>query len=700
MAVIGNIRNRGKLIAGVVFFALALFVVGALLEHPGRGGRGEESIGEINGQDISAKDFGDRVDQEAEYYRTNGTPVDDQMREQIRNTVWNELLKEHTLMTQVHEAGLGDELSKEELDDQRWGENIAPMFKNDKSIQDPATGKPDPKRLKQALAYLQQNDNGRYHRIMKQIVTDRLYAKYNTLVKKSCFVNSAQAKDDFAAKNTKASFNFVAKRFDAVPDSLYPVKDEDVQRYFAAHSGEKKWKQTAARSFVYVRFNATPTAEDIAATRDDLAGLKKDLEDTKGAKADSAFVMAYSTTKNPKPTPYAEGSADHLNDSLIVHADTGAVVGPYKDGDFWKLVKVAELADVSEARVRHILFNTQGKSDDEQARVKARADSVLAVVKRDRSKFEAMVTKFSEDPGSKNSGGVYEWFDRNRMVPEFTKASFDEKVGAITICKTSYGYHIVEVLGQRTRKERRVLTVDEKVKPERALKEAYRLANEFSINNTDSASFHKTANERSIPYTPVDELHPDQRYLSGLQDAAGVISFVNHAKLGDKPSGPIVSEESYVVCLLTGIREEGAPQLKDVKDAMTREVRKEMKADALVAKMKGKSDLSALASELGVSMSNANDIPYASYNLPGGYNDPEAIGGIFAVQSGATSDPLKGDMGVYVVKMDSVAAAPEMPAGGDDLKAITDRVRSRAEYSAFNALKEMANVKDERNKIF
>jgi parvulin-like peptidyl-prolyl isomerase len=108
-------------------------------------------------------------------------------------------------------------------------------------------------------------------------------------------------------------------------------------------------------------------------------------------------------------------------------------------------------AEVPEARVRHILFSTQGKSDEDQARVKSRADSVLAVVKRDRSKFELMVEKFTEDPGSKSTGGVYEWFDKTRMVPEFTAASFDQPVGSITMCKTSYGYHIVEVLGQQSR---------------------------------------------------------------------------------------------------------------------------------------------------------------------------------------------------------------------------------------------------------
>lgn len=108
-------------------------------------------------------------------------------------------------------------------------------------------------------------------------------------------------------------------------------------------------------------------------------------------------------------------------------------------------------SEVPEARVRHILFSTQGKSEEDLVGIKNRVDSVLSVVKHDRSKFEAMVEKYTEDPGSRSRGGVYEWFDKSRMVPEFTAASFDRPVGAITMCQTSYGYHIVEVLGQRTR---------------------------------------------------------------------------------------------------------------------------------------------------------------------------------------------------------------------------------------------------------
>ncbi len=700
MAVIGKIRERGNLLVILVGGALLLFVLDALLSNnKGGGGAGGQAIGEIAGEEVSTIDFSNRVEEQANLYRENGTNVDNQMQEQIRNSVWQEILRERTLSVQAAKAGLGTTLSNEEYDDIRWGDNIVSEFKDNENFKDKATGQVDKALLKRYFASIQEKAPVLYEYQKKTFIPNRIIGKYNALLKKSCFVNSAQVKDDYASNNTKATFNFVARRYDAEPDSLYAVSDDDARSYFNAHRSEKKWQQKAARSFAYVKFPATPTQEDIAATRKELEDLRAEFESLKG-KEDSLFVIRSAASKNGAAVAYNEGTADQLNDSLITHADTGAVVGPFKDGDFWKLVKVKQLAEVPEARVRHILFSTQGKSDEEQAKVKSRADSVLAVVKRDKSKFEAMVTKYTEDPGSKSTGGVYEWFDKTRMVPEFTKASFDEKVGATTICKTSYGYHIVEVLGQRTRQERRVLTVDRKVRPDRAMKEAWKTASAFSLNNLDTASFRKSAADANLAYTPVDEFRADQRFVSGLQDANSVISYVNRSKIGDKPSEPLMSDESYVVALLTGIREEGDPRFEDVKEAMTTEVRKQKKAEALLAKMAGKTDLNALATELGISVQSASDMALSSMSIPGGFSDPEVIGRIFSVPNGQLSPPLKGDMAVYVANMTNLVAAGEMPENPEASKPLVDKVRNRAEYSVFNSLKEAAKIKDDRHKFF
>jgi SurA N-terminal domain len=219
MAVIGNIRNRmGGLLVVAVGGALLLFVVSDFLENR-RGVRGDRSIGEIGGEEIDVQAFERRVDEQAEVYRSNGTTVDAQLQEQIRNNVWNEILRERTLFAQASAAGLGDmsTFSREEFDDIRFGNNVLPDFKGNPNFQDPATGQPDKTKLRNYFKAIQEQAPMFYELQKRTFVTERIIGKYNALVKKSCFVNSLQVADDYNQKNEKAAFNFVAKRYDSEP---------------------------------------------------------------------------------------------------------------------------------------------------------------------------------------------------------------------------------------------------------------------------------------------------------------------------------------------------------------------------------------------------------------------------------------------------------------------------------------------------
>lgn len=697
MAVIGKIRERGTLLGIVVGGALALFVVGDFIGNSS--GARDYNVGTIAGNDISMQQFSMLVDEQLDLYRQNGTTVDNQLQEQVRNGVWNDLVRAMTLGKQAEKAGFGTTISRDEYDDIRFGNNILPDFRNNQAFMDPATGQVSKEQLRQYFKYVQENNFPLMDMQRRTFVPQRIQAKYNELTKKSCFVNSAQVLDDWATKNTKGDFQYVAQRMDAEPDSLYQVGETELRRFYDAHKNDRKYRQTASRSFAFVRFEAFPSQEDIDAAREDMLALKGDFEAAQTSAADSALVLSASDSRSATPTAYEPGTADVLNDSLITHAEVGSVVGPFRDGNSWKLVKVTGLADVEEARVRHILLSSPG-SGDEDAKIKARADSLLNVVKRDRSKFEALVTQFTDDPGSRNTGGVYEWFDRNRMVPEFTTASFDEKVGAITNVKTSYGYHIVEVLGQRTRKERRVLTIDRKIAPVQAMKNMWRTANEFSLNHPDTASFRQAAEEAGLVYTPVDELRPDQRFVPGLQEPDEVVRWVNRAAADAKSSEPLVSGDSYVVCSLRGIRKEGAPKLADVREKLLAEARKEMKAEALMSKMSANSDLQALAGQMGLSVQQSGDFAFSGSSLPGGYSDVPAIGRIFSLADGASGVPVKGEMAVYVVDMRAVKPAGEMPEGAEDVKSMADRVRNRAAGQVLNALRESAGVQDNRSEYY
>ena len=672
MAIIGRIRNKmGVIVAGVIGFALLLFVMGDFFPQ-GQGGPTSNSIGTIAGDDVDLMLFERRANREAEALRNDfGQNVDQGTQEQIRNSIWNEIIKERVLKTQVEGAGFGATLCKEEYDDIRFGNNILPDFRNQPNFQDPATGQVDPAKVKQWFTNVQTSSPD-YHEINKQrIIDNRLYTKFNTLVRKSIFANKAQGKDEFEQKNLKATFNFVVKPFNAEPDSLYPVSEEDLKRYHAAHKHEKKYEQTASRTFDFVSFAVKATEPDKEAARRELAELAADFA---AAENDSLFVISNSTSRSYMKVAYTAGTADAATDSILAVADTGSIVGPYLDGELWKLAKVKELADVREARVRHILIKSDASNEAEK---KQRADSILAVVKRDKSKFEALVTKFSEDPASKGTGGVYEWFDKKRMVPEFTKASFEEKVGAITVCKTDYGFHIVEVLGQRDRKERRICFVDRRIEPSPATFNAlYKEANTFSLDYNTVGSFKTGADTLGLEVKPVTDMKLEQRYVPGLQEPNALISWVNNAEQGEV-SGPIQCGEVYVVALFKIIKETGEPGLDDVREAFTREVVKEKKAEAYKKLMVGKTDLTTLATELGLSVQTASELPLSSSSIPGGYAETELLGRIFGMSH-----------------------APEITDVSTEKKALADRVRGRAETGVMNALRDAAGVVDERGKFY
>jgi peptidyl-prolyl cis-trans isomerase D len=89
---------------------------------------------------------------------------------------------------------------------------------------------------------------------------------------------------------------------------------------------------------------------------------------------------------------------------------------------------------------RHILVTDEATAKDISAKLSAGSD------------FATLAATYSIDTGSKNKGGDLGWFARGKMVAEFEKAAFTLKVGEISQpIKSTYGYHIIQVLGHENR---------------------------------------------------------------------------------------------------------------------------------------------------------------------------------------------------------------------------------------------------------
>jgi peptidyl-prolyl cis-trans isomerase D len=96
-------------------------------------------------------------------------------------------------------------------------------------------------------------------------------------------------------------------------------------------------------------------------------------------------------------------------------------------------------------RVRHVLVMTQGKPPADEPKLKAKAEDLLKQV-RAGADFAKLAKENSEDPGSKDKGGEY-WIQHDgQMVKEFEDAAFRLKPGQSDLIRTSYGYHVFQVM--------------------------------------------------------------------------------------------------------------------------------------------------------------------------------------------------------------------------------------------------------------
>ncbi|KUK55180.1 MAG: PpiC-type peptidyl-prolyl cis-trans isomerase, partial [Marinimicrobia bacterium 46_47] len=137
-----------------------------------------------------------------------------------------------------------------------------------------------------------------------------------------------------------------------------------------------------------------------------------------------------------------------IRDGLIFQAYLEQVIDPEIDIPE-EVLREAYKEPVS-ASVRHILLSTQGQNPEEKEETRKKMEGIL---KRARSgeDFSELAKEYSEDPGSKEQGGLYENFSRGQMVPAFDEAAFSEPVGSITdIVETQFGYHIIKILDRKS----------------------------------------------------------------------------------------------------------------------------------------------------------------------------------------------------------------------------------------------------------
>jgi peptidyl-prolyl cis-trans isomerase D len=146
---------------------------------------------------------------------------------------------------------------------------------------------------------------------------------------------------------------------------------------------------------------------------------------------------------------------------------------------------ISRYTAAEERRASHILVKAdKAASAADKATAKAKAEGLLAQVRKTPATFADLAKKNSDDPGSAEKGGDLDFFGRGAMVKPFEDAAFAMKAGEISnVVESDFGFHIIRldaVRGGEKKAFDAVKTeIEDEVKKQLAQKKYTELAEQF-----------------------------------------------------------------------------------------------------------------------------------------------------------------------------------------------------------------------------
>ncbi|MGC9157379.1 MAG: peptidylprolyl isomerase [Terracidiphilus sp.] len=343
-----------------------------------------------------------------------------------------------------------------------------------------------------------------------------------------------------------------------------------------------------------------------------------------------------------------------------------------------------------QARSRHILISVPPGADAKtDAAAKARAEGILQQLQHGAN-FAALAKKYSDDPGSKDKGGELGFAQRGTMVPAFDNAIFTQKIGAIKIVKTQFGYHIVQVEEREPAHTEALNEVLPTIQATLIRQNVAKAEQDYAEALTSEAiknGLQKTAAAHHLQLSTTP-LVAEQGVISALPDSSRILQKAFASKQGDPPQFAATGE-GYAIFQVTGVVPAHAPSFADWKSHVADDYRSEQlpgllsqKTAELAEKARELNDLAKAANEVGATMKTSDLV-----NETGQVPDLGAVGQVapqlFNMNVGAISGPIDaGRTGVVARLIDKQEpTAAEIAQNFDQTK---DRILDQRRVQAFN----------------
>jgi peptidyl-prolyl cis-trans isomerase D len=710
MSIIQNIRDKAAwIVSGAIALALIAFIAQDAFQGGGRGifSGNSTTLGKVNGKKIEAQPFEERVKMMEEQYRNANYPINDMMRQQIRDGIWNETVEDIILAKEYDKLGLN--VSDKELTDMLYGPN--PPQQLQQQFTDPNTGIYNADAAYQAIKSLKKGTPQHasfWGEFIPSLEKARVKEKYLTILGNSSYVPKWMVEKMNADASQIASISFVAIPYSTVADSAIKVTDQEISQY--VNERKESFKQEKSRNIEYVSFDAAPNKEDSANIFSQVEALKADF----AAATDlPAFMMG-----NASETEFYDGYIQKSK-MQVINADTlrtladGQIYGPYLDGGNYVMAKMIGKRNIPDSvKVRHILIKVaepQTGAIRTDSAAKKLIDSIVTAI-NSGSSFDSMVVKLSEDEGSKTTGGVYNFSSTQfgDLSKEFSEAAFygvagDKKTVRVENSKYT-GYHYIEVLSQKNFETGYKIAYFSKpiLASDITRNTAMGLASQFAAESRDRKQFDANAKKKNINKFVAADVKPLDYTIFGLGDSRELVKWVFDAKAGQVAEQPYLVGDKYVVPAVIAVYDEGTMPVEKARPLVEAKIRNNKKAESIIKKIGNANTLEAVAQTTGQTVIKADSIRFSQPNIPNVGPELKVAGLAFSkATQGKVSAPVVGELGVFVLRSDNVATVPSTGFdAGQQQKMLQQQQKSFAARMIPEIIKKNAEIKDERYKFF
>ena len=662
MASLQRIRNHGALLIAIVGLAMLAFILGDFLNSGSSFfNRSRENVGVIEGQKIHYTEYEAAKEQLTEVYKIESgrSDFDEDMHAQIRNQVWNMFVMDYTMRAQAKKIGM--DITADELTELCVGENVHQILRGRRAFYG-EDGQYSREIVKNLIAAINEgSEDGEQNANLQQAKTYWMYwekavrmsymqEKYTSLLQHLLKANSLDAEYAFDARQKGVSAEYVMQPYFSVADSLVKVSDRDIKKLYAQH--KEQYKQTPNRAIKYIAFDIVPSEDDFKAAETLMNNLKEEFQSAE----DVSLVV--------------NTNSDIMYDGRDYSEET--VPAQFKEFAFAKGAKAGDCTD--------ILFENN-------------TYAMARIMQAGYSLPDSVELKAIVEGGEDQELGWFKAADLPKNIAEPALAGKRGEKFTVAQGMGEQTYEIMEI-GKPTPKVKLAILAREVTPSSKTYSIIYNNAKQFIVNNNNAEALEAAAQEAGMTVVPQFNLTATTDKVGQLAASRPIVRWAFEAKEG-QVSDVFECGQQFIVAALTEVNDGDYRPLEAVRAELTYEATNNAKAAYIKKELKGVESLEAAAQIMGQKVQSVERVSLADSRFGNAGMEPAVIGAAIAQGENALSEPIQGNMGVFVVKTGAANNA-EGTFNAESEKAQLSSRFAYLPYQAIQLLEDEAEITDNR----